>query len=472
MSEVTFAARQQPPLVKATSLGQLYLAFRPEPLREEELDKFYCEGINATRRLHWRERLVNDFKKSIGIIPLKALLAGHEGSGKSTEIAQIERRLARDFQITVLDAQRDLNPQRFRVSDFLWVLLLRVIEECKPPAETTLRADIERAIRDQFPEAVESAAREREVGGGLEVDSGGALTALLGPLAPKVKASIQFKSKQKQEETLDPNRVSDLLHLVNRVLAVCRVHGDREILIIGENFDKRGIPPEFLVEVFADYAEVFRQMDCSALFTLPVALCFSEHSTRLPFPNDARVILYDTPVFDEQKKEDAKGVAAIQQSVLQRADGSLFAEGVLALLVCASGGNLRSLFSMIRHAGDLAEIRVTSKGSTPRIEKEEARIAIDAEAEQLIQTLGGSIYNDGGEAFSDELKYGKLIAIYKGEVKTPDPMVYALLRRRAVLYHNGQGRYAVHPLIVNLLRRMADQLKFEYQGGGVDIPEN
>lgn len=42
-----------------------------------------------------------------------------------------------------------------------------------------------------------------------------------------------------------------------------------------------------------------------------------------------------------------------------------------------------------------------------------------------------------------------------------------MLRRRAVLFCNGEGRYAVHPLAVEMLR---EQLKvLEYKGGGLDI---
>ena len=71
-----------------------------------------------------------------------------------------------------------------------------------------------------------------------------------------------------------------------------------------------------------------------------------------------------------------------------------------------------------------------------------------------------------------EVKRDKLRAIYTNtsQAKVPDEALYQLLRRRAVLYFNGPGRYGVHPLAVEMLKEeFATDSTFVYQGGGLDL---
>jgi hypothetical protein len=66
----------------------------------------------------------------------------------------------------------------------------------------------------------------------------------------------------------------------------------------------------------------------------------------------------------------------------------------------------------------------------------------------------------------------KLRDIYEGTVaaSVPDKALYQLLRRRAVLFFNGKGRYGVHPMAVEILReQLAGDTQFNYRGGGLDL---
>ena len=70
-------------------------------------------------------------------------------------------------------------------------------------------------------------------------------------------------------------------------------------------------------------------------------------------------------------------------------------------------------------------------------------------------------------------KRDKLRKIYEDdpEAAVPDPALYQLLRRRAVLFCNGKGRYAAHPLAVEMLREnYTNDTNFTYKGGGLDLP--
>jgi hypothetical protein len=69
-------------------------------------------------------------------------------------------------------------------------------------------------------------------------------------------------------------------------------------------------------------------------------------------------------------------------------------------------------------------------------------------------------------------KLQKLRDIYEGNpaANVPDKALYQLLRRRAVLFFNGRGRYGIHPLAVEILReQLARDTTFVYRGGGLDL---
>lgn len=107
----------------------------------------------------------------------------------------------------------------------------------------------------------------------------------------------------------------------------------------------------------------------------------------------------------------------------------------------------------------------------------EARILIeDAKAnirEQLsyFRNTMGTSPNDPDKT-TWETKRQKLRDIYEKQpyANVPDSALYQLLRRRAVLFCNGPGRYGVHPLAVQMLREQyANDHTFTYKGGGLDL---
>jgi len=56
------------------------------------------------------------------------------------------------------------------------------------------------------------------------------------------------------------------------------------------------------------------------------------------------------------------------------------------------------------------------------------------------------------------------------DASVPDAALYGLLRRRAVLFCNGKGRYGVHPLAAEILReQLAKDPTFRYKGGALDL---
>lgn len=66
--------------------------------------------------------------------------------------------------------------------------------------------------------------------------------------------------------------------------------------------------------------------------------------------------------------------------------------------------------------------------------------------------LGQSPDDPGGLTYEQKAK--KLASVFGGEPQSdvPDPVLYSLLRSRAVQEFNGEGWFGVHPLVVDTLK--------------------
>ncbi len=130
-------------------------------------------------------------------------------------------------------------------------------------------------------------------------------------------------------------------------------------------------------------------------------------------------------------------------------------------LIEASGGNLRDLFALVLDAGEGA--RLESPSAT-EIGPGDARAAINKMRRDYRMKLGQSPYDV--EQIPYARKLTKLLAVYRDEPdhRVPDPVLYSLLRARAVQEFNGDGWFGVHPLVVDILKDQG-HLKPQDPGG-------
>ena len=90
------------------------------------------------------------------------------------------------------------------------------------------------------------------------------------------------------------HRLSTLINLANRVLDDCnqllRAATGKEWLFIGEDFDKPGVTPNRVEELFLTYANVVKDVRTHLIFTIPIALGYSQQANRLPIQRFATQI--------------------------------------------------------------------------------------------------------------------------------------------------------------------------------------
>jgi hypothetical protein len=97
---------------------------------------------------------------------------------------------------------------------------------------------------------------------------------------------------------------------------------------------------------------------------------------------------------------------------------------------------------------------------------DDAKAAINKMRREYRMKLGQSPYDAHPIPYSE--KWKQLLAVYNGNPDSdiPDPVLYSLLRGRAIQEFNGDGWYGVHPLVVDILK---DQQHLRPQDrGGTD----
>lgn len=455
----------------ATDLDHLYRTLRPEPLIDpEEFKEYYREQVNEVRGEDTVARLSLKLQQAYRTLPFKAFLMGHPGVGKSTEISRLLERVKEQHVGVRLSIATELNPASFKVFDVLLLMLIRLVEEADRMKAVPLAgvlsehlvSDIqqwfgtERVTRNRFT----TTAAGAEAGAGIKSDSPWA--GLLGLFA-SAKAEVKYTANR-NTETVEYRlrRLAELVDLCNRLIDVCsRTMLDRtgrEWLLVVEDLDKTGISPEQLQDLFVQYGTVFQDLRVSMIFTIPVWLAYSPEANRLPFDP---YMIHDTPVYDQKHSPHERGRSAVQSVLEARVLPSLFAEGQMTRLIEASGGNLRDLFKLVVDAGEGARARNPTAAA---IGPDDANAAISKMRWEHRMKLGQSPYDAHPIPYSE--KSARLLAVYNraSDSDIPDPVLYSLLRGRAVQEFNGTRWYGVHPLVVDILKEQ-QHLKPQDPGG-------
>lgn len=443
----------------ATDLDHLHLTLRPEPLVEpEEFRKYYRPQVDQVRGGDTVARLSLELQQAYQTLPFKAFLMGHAGVGKSTEITRLLERV-KEQHVGVRVTAKELNPFSFKVFDVLLLMLARLAEEANRmkaiPLGGILSKDLVSEIEQWVaPETVKRVRTET---------TGGEVWAGLLAVFVSAKAEMKYAAERKTETVeYRLRRLADLVNLCNRLIDVCdqtlRKETGKEWILVVEDLDQNGISPQQLQELFVQNGNVFQDLRVNLIFTIPVWLAYSPEAIRLPF---ARYMIHDTPVYDRKHSPHDIGRAAVQTVLEARVSPSLFAEGQMTRLIVASGGNLRDLFAMVADAGGGARAR---DSTATVIGPDDARVAINKMRRDYRMRLGQSPYDVSQIPYREKL--ARLLAVY-GHVPDndiPDPVLYSLLRGRAIQEFNGDGWFGVHPLVVDILKEQ-QHLKPQDPGG-------
>ena len=305
--------------------------------------------------------------------PTCALFTGHIGCGKSTELLRLKMELETEgFHVVYFESSEDLSLGDVDIVDVVLAIARRIsqslnsitlgesskLQDLLQRTWGILNADIQ-AVKGKIPGVGDV---------GLGVDGNKFTLALgIGEITAKVKNDSVLRERLNQ--FLGP-QTSQLLDAINTELlepAICQLkkQGKKGLVAIVDNLDridnraKPGGKPqqEYL---FVDGGEYLSKLYCHVVYTMPLALKFSNSYGHLTQRFEDPKVLPMVPVQFPDGRPHEEGMALLRQMVLARAFPDLEpsdrlnaieqifqSAATLDRLCRISGGHVRDLLKLL-----------------------------------------------------------------------------------------------------------------------------
>jgi hypothetical protein len=382
------------------------------------------------------EDIISTLKESITIWnadqPTCNLFTGHIGCGKSTELLRLQVVLeAADFHVVYFESSEDLEITDVDIADVFLAIASRISKS------------LENIVLEEprrFQELLQGAWNilNSEVTGfkgkfagqdiGYTVDGQKLSLSLgIGEITTNMKSDPTLRTRINQY--LAPQK-TNLIQAINQELlepaiAKLKQQGKNGLVVIVDNLDRIDNTPkpwgrtqqEYL---FVDQGEYLTKLNCHVIYTMPLALKFSNEYGTLTqrFPQEPK-ILPMVPVKYSDGRIHERGLALMQQMILARAFPNLAPEdrlnkitdifdtpATLDRLCQISGGHVRDILRLL-NPWIMKDRNFPLQGNTlEQIIRErcnEMSLTISAEEWELLRHVKKTKH------VSDDLGYQKLI---------------------------------------------------------------
>jgi hypothetical protein len=305
--------------------------------------------------------------------PTCTLFTGHIGCGKSTELLRLQVELENsDYHVVYFESSEDLEMTDVDIADVLLVIAHRVsqsLEKIKFEQPNEFNKLLQGALRVLNSEITELKIKTPGGDVGFSADKEQfSLVLGIGEITTKAKSDPVLRERLNQ--FLGPQKTK-LLEAINRELlepaiAKLKQQGKKGLVVIVDNLDRidNRIKPwgrpqqEYL---FVDQGEFLTKLNCHVVFTMPLALKFSQDYGTLTqrFPEDPKVLPM-VPVLSADGSVHQEGMRLMQEMVLTRAFPDLPQERRLSQIgeifdspesldrLCQlSGGHVRDLLRLL-----------------------------------------------------------------------------------------------------------------------------
>jgi hypothetical protein len=413
---------------QAQNLKQAFNAFDPaHPLQGESYEAFYVQrpiGI---------QRLINDIRDDERTTP-KRLFTGHRGSGKSTELIRLAEALQDDYFTLYFTVEDVLDMADVDYKDVILALGSQLYETAREGGLKLPESLLEELV-GWFSSTLEEIEDTTERGAGVEARADFWLLKLLG----KVKS--ESKTREVVRREFESN-LSDLLVRVDDIIAAITQEAGRPVLAVVDGLDKIWDLEKAKQVYYAGGVNLLVPR-CKAVYTVPLALFYTQEFGQIRHTFDGEFPLPNVPVNTRQGEPDSQGRAMLHDLITRRMQPGLIASDACKRLVELSGGVLRELVSLARDACSNARAH-----SAERVELNDAERA------------GSSLRNTYRRMLT-QAQYEELWAIHNDPHKqqTNNPTSQALIHNMGLLeYTNGGSWWDVHPVILPLLEERAKEL--------------
>ncbi|PLZ48582.1 ATP-binding protein [Fischerella thermalis] len=347
----------------ALNLQRFYQACNPSKtlVMGDAADRQYYIDFSDVRGCKIVEELQRTIVRISPDDPTCQLFTGHIGCGKSTELQRLKTELElAGFHVVYFESSQDLDMADIDVSDILLSIARQVstsLEAINIKEKSGYFSNLFREIGDFLQTPIELSA-EAELSLGIA------------KISAKTKDSPQLRNQLRQY--LEP-RTNSILQAINeelldKAVQQLKQRGKKGLVVIVDNLDRVDMRPlasgrslpEYL---FIDRGEQLRRLKCHVVYTIPLALIFSNEYETLKNRLGGGIAPKVLPMVLVRQRDGSDyepGISLLRQLVLTRAFPevpwntrlSLITElfdhpQTLDRLCRISGGHIRNLLGLL-----------------------------------------------------------------------------------------------------------------------------
>lgn len=335
----------------ADEIKKIYQAFDPSPLKAEETDLYV--DLDAVRG---STGLVKKLAQTIKLSETTTtqLLAGHIGSGKSTELRLLQKQLQDDgYFVVFCQILEDIDERDADFPDLLLSMMRQMADQIKERAEIELEPSYFQQRFEEVNELFKSKVDLTDLVGGLL------------NLSSAIKSSPD--TRKKIREIFEP-KTNDWLSAANDIIGKAILElskkGRSDLVIIVDDLDKVSVekPAEQQSSVaerlFLERHAQLTGFHCHIVYTLPLPLVYScrERDIASWYKLDAPPVVPMTRVVGRDGERHKKGFGKFVSIIEKRLDKAnvttpLFESDKLRdKIIKYSAGQPRQLMILIREA--------------------------------------------------------------------------------------------------------------------------
>ncbi len=377
---------------------------------------------------------------------------GHRGSGKTTELRQLEKKLGHRFTFIHISIDESLYND-CEYSDLLLWLVEQLVIECDKLSVNLDKKLVETIIEwftEKSQEDVDRLKKEIELSAEISSEAKVGVYWLSLKMLSRLKSLITGSHERRHIIRREIQRYAgDLIDRVNLLLDNAKQNLVKsgktpDLVIVQDNLDK--INPNVARQLFIDSSDLLKKLRAHTIYTVPAAMLLSPHNIDSFFESS-----FTMPMVKPKQKNGSDygpGLTGLKNIIAARIDiDKLFtSHQVVSYAAKISGGRLRDLLRLVRYA----QLDAQADGSTKISKKnvEDAAIKSRLNFETLLQPPG---------AYMPLL--AKLAATKEFPVVNENQASYAstddarkffadLLTMGAVIEYNGECTwYDIHPVI-------------------------
>jgi len=370
-------------------------------------------------------------------------LAGHRGSGKSTELYRVQRWAESHDYVTICTSVTDeLDPIEVDYSDLL-LLVARLVESEFRKREWSLDAKTLQYIQRWFMQVTNIQETQLEASIGARGELGVEIpifAKLMLALTSSIRAGGTAKTEIRQTVQRYPKAlVENINYLLDSAYDTLRQEKKRGLLVVFDNLDK--YQPEVADRLLLQGADILRGVRCHTIYTVPISLIYNPIRDAVP----DRFVTEVLPMIRVRERSGdpcEDGIECLKEALQRRVDiPSLFDQPALVReLALLSGGCIRDLMHLTQEALLVSEQRVDG----PAVERAARKLR-----SQFAREIGPE-------------QYALLARVHlKKTIANDEQHRRLLFRRFALEYDYTEERWAdVHPLVIGI-REFQDALAEE-----------